>query len=353
MVDLAVVTSSRADYGLLKPLLELIPKDKLTLIVTGSHLCYEHGYTVKEITHPHEKIEILLSSDTSEAIVKSMGLAQIGVAEIFSRTKPDCLIALGDRFEVFAICSAAHVFNIPIIHIHGGEVTAGAYDDAFRHSITKMSQLHFVAAEPYRDRVIQLGEHPDTVFNVGALGCDGLTKRVDYENNKSCVLIDHPETLGNDNLPNYLNLYNFLTFNLKLYVKVINSGLDKGSHKNKNKEATNSYPREAYLNMLKQSDFIIGNSSSSIIEAPALGVPTILVGDRQQGRLLADSIVQCDLNKTSIEIAIDTVYSDEFQTLMKEDYYTPYKGGNVAEKILSTIYDRFLDIDMKKGFYDL
>jgi len=350
MVRIAVVTSSRADYGLLKPLLELIPKESLNLIVTGSHLCYEHGYTVKEIEYPHETIEILLSSDTPEAIAKSMGLAQIGVAGVFSTTKPHCLIALGDRFEVFAICSAAHVFNIPIIHIHGGEVTAGAYDDAFRHSITKMSQLHFAATEGYRNRIIQLGEDPDTVFNVGALGCDGLTRRVGYENNKSCVLIQHPETLGDDN---HLDLYNFLTFKLKLYVKVINSGLDKGSHKTKNKEATSSYPREAYLEMLKKSDFIIGNSSSSVIEAPALGVPTILIGDRQKGRSLADSILQCDLNEDSIEGTVKTIYSDKFQTCMKAGLYTPYKGGNVAEKILSTIIDRLPDINMKKGFHDL
>jgi len=350
MVRIAVATSSRADYGLLKPLLELIPKESLNLIVTGSHLCYEHGYTVKEIECPHETIEILLSSDTPEAIAKSMGLAQIGVAEVFSRTKPHCLIALGDRFEVFAICSAAHIFNIPIIHIHGGEVTAGAYDDAFRHSITKMSQLHFVAAEPYRDRVIQLGEHPDTVFNVGALGCDGLTRRVGYENNKSCVLIQHPETLGDYN---HLDLYSFLTFELKLYVKVINSGLDKGSHKNKNKEASSSYPREAYLNMLKQSDFIIGNSSSSVIEAPALGVPTILLGDRQLGRELADSIIIADTTPDSIRESVEELYSEDFQDEINNPYNTPYLGGNVAWKILSTILNKLPDINMKKGFHDL
>ena len=352
MVKVAVATSSRADYGLLKPLLDEIARTDLdlNLIVTGSHLCREFGYTVQEIEYPHERIEISLSSDTPEAISKSMALAQIGVSEIFNRIDPDCLIVLGDRFEIFAICSVAHIFNIPIIHIHGGEVTSGAYDDAFRHSITKMSHLHFVAAEPYRERVIQLGEHPDTVYNVGALGCDGLSKRLEFKNNQSCVMLYSPETLNSGYT---FDLYYFLTHSLKLYVKVINSGIDKGCKKYRKEGATSSYPREAYLDMLKKSDFIIGNSSSSVIEAPALGVPSILIGDRQKGRLLASSIIEADCTENSIYNAINELYSNEFQEMMDTYYHTPYKGGDVARKILDAISRQFKYIDMKKGFYDI
>lgn len=357
---ISIVTGSRADYGLLSPLITECEKHfDVQLIVTGGHLSHEFGHTLDCIEHEiAERVECVLSSDTAIGISKGLGLAVISFSEVFERIKPDMLVVLGDRWEILACSIAAHMANIPISHIHGGEVTKGAYDDAFRHSITKMSQLHFVAAEPYRKRVIQLGENPDTVFNVGALGCDGLFKReYDLKISKSIMICIHPETADIRSSKIYEKLrpalpeaeYIVIMSNPDVGYSVFEREIKDGPIQTIYK----SMPRDHFLMFLEVSDVMIGNSSAGIIEAPALGVPTINVGDRQKGRLMADSIIQAEPTKESIQAAFDKLYSKEFQDMMKTDYYCPYQGGQVAEKIVEIIKDRIGQINMKKGFYDI
>ncbi len=369
-MKIALITGSRAEWGLLKPLAQKLHNTLIRnfhLVVTGSHLSPQFGMTVNEIPAEWitDKVECILASDTPVAISKAMGLAVISFGETYERLEPDLVVVLGDRFEILAAVIAAHISRIPVCHIHGGEVTAGAYDDAFRHSITKMSQLHFVAAEPYKIRLMQLGEHPDNVFNVGALGCDGLEKRDEKKARKNLILVClHEETID------------VSLFGWKLYADIapflkkmisgsnyraiyIHAGADVGTmvfgtrDKEKGCDHFESLPRTVFLDFLRKSVCIIGNSSSGIIEAPALGVPTINIGDRQKGRPMADSIIQAEPTKESIQAAFDKLYSQKFQDLMKTDYYQPYKGENVAEKIVAIIRERLPNINMKKGFYDL
>lgn len=361
---LGILTGSRAEYGLLEPLIQLFQIDEetdLQLYVTGSHLSPEFGYTADQIKFPiTEKIECLLSSDTPVGVSKAMGLAIMGFAEAFERHRPEIIVLLGDRFEMVAGALAAHVARIPIAHIHGGEITAGVYDDAFRHSITKMGQLHFVAAEPYRKRVIQLGENPRTVFNVGALGCDGLEKRYNYKSTNIIIIALWNETFENEfNLEEIRDSIGKAIEEHHIRFCRIKPGADVGNsnmlHQITDKEENDYFielSRGQYIDLLSKADCIFGNSSSGIIEAPALGVPTINIGNRQKGRLMADSIINCDPTKPSIEAAFDILYSDKFQAFMKTDYETPYKGVNVAVKIRDIIKRGFSSIEMKKGFYD-
>ena len=369
MLKICIITGSRAEWGLLKPLAEKIHIDPdiiLQLIVTGSHLSPQFGMTANKIPADwiSDKVECILASDTPVAISKSIGLAVISFGEVYERLKPDLVIILGDRFEILASVIAAHISGIPIAHLHGGEVTEGAYDNAMRMAITHMSQLHFVAAELYRDRVIQLGEHPDTVFNVGALGCDGLDKRKDRNKSYKIIIAFYPSTLDKNSIEQFQNLYSVLdSLAIDLYfVKsnmdrislqingMINSAVHESFHQIR---AYDLLKRNDFLELLLDSDAIVGNSSAGIIEAPALGVPTINIGDRQKGRLMADSIIQAEPTKESIQAAFDKLYSKEFQDLMKTDYCMPYKGENVAEKMLAIIREQLPNIKMKKGFYDL
>ncbi len=341
--NLAVVTGSRAEWGLLQPLAKRIHDDpdlNLQLLVTGSHLSHEFGYTVDQINLPiSAKVEIVLSSNTSVGISKSLGLAMISFSEVYDRLKPDLLICLGDRYETFAAVSAAHIARIPIAHIHGGELTAGSLDDAFRHSITKMSHLHFPATEEYQQRIIQLGEWPGMVFNVGALGCDGLVKRAKSPNLKQILLAYYGDDIS-DLLPEFANI-------IEIYgshdVHYINGGY-----------YSLNLSRDAFLDILVDSDAIVGNSSAGIIEAPALGVPTINIGSRQKGRIMADSIIHAEPTKKSIQVAFDKLYSPGFQARIQRTYYTPYKGQNVAAKILEIIKVKLQEgIKVEKEFYDL
>lgn len=357
-----LVTGSRADWGLLQPLAKLMHKDKgidLQLIVTGSHLSHEFGYTKNDIDLPiSEEIECVLSSDTAVGISKAFGLAVISFGEAYKRLNPDAVLVLGDRWEILACAVAAHIAKIPIIHVHGGEVTEGAYDDAFRHSITKMSQLHFAAADDYRNRIIQIGENPDSVFNVGSLGCDGLSKRRGHTENFA-LFVCHPETLVPEPLvDDLLDITNILH-----YICILPNN-DVGQYEiykryyrtwfapTQDVELRPHIERSEFIDLLGRCKLILGNSSCGIIEAPALGVPTINIGDRQKGRLMADSIIQAEPTKESIRKAFDRLYSKEFQDLMKSDYRIYYKGGNVAEKILEIIKQK-MPLEIKKGFYDL
>jgi len=332
---IVVITGSRAEYGLLKPLIEIL---KPSLWVTGSHLSPEFGETWRQIDYPiAEKIECVLSSYTPLGVTISLGLATQLIGVALARHRPDLVVVLGDRYEIFAAVSAAHVAGIPVAHIHGGEVTEGSYDDAFRHSITKMSHLHFTAAEEYRQRVIQMGEQPDTVFNVGTLGCDGLEKRAHRPPRKPghYILAHYGEGASDYEFPEG-----------SWVIRVF------GSHDVSCTGGHGSMPREDFLRELKGADAIIGNSSSGIIEAPALGVPTINVGDRQKGRLMATSIIHCE-SPRALPLAMDNLYSDFFQGIMASDYYMPYQGGNVAQKIADVILERVDKIEVRKPFWEV
>lgn len=385
MKKLAIITGTRAEYGLLYPLIKKISMDTnldLQLIVTGMHLSPEFGLTIDTIEEDgfkiSDKIEILLSSDTPIGISKSMGLAMISFSESFARLRPDMIVILGDRFEMLAAATVASVTKIPIAHLHGGETTEGAFDEAFRHSITKMSWLHFTSTEAYRQRVIQLGENPKRVFNVGAIGIENikelsLLKKSDLEKNlgipiKSPLLLVtfHPVTLENQTSPmqfqallNVLDNHRngtiiFTKANADTDGRVINKMIDQYVEKNpSNTIAFTSMGQIRYLSAMKVADAVIGNSSSGIIEAPSFHIPTVNIGDRQKGRIQADSILNCEPNKESIQTALDKALSTTFKkTLLNMS--NPYGTGDVSDKTIAVIKEALgTNISLKKRFYDL
>lgn len=385
MKKICVITGTRADYGLLRPLIKRIKEDKeleLQLIATGMHLSPEFGLTYREIEKDgfkiDEKIEMLLSSDTGVGISKSMGLAMIGFAEVLNRLKPDMVIVLGDRYEIFAASSSAMISKIPIAHIQGGETTEGAFDEAFRHSITKMSYLHFTSTERYRKRVIQLGEHPNRVFNVGAIGIesikdlkllskDELEKSIDFKlYGKTALVTFHPVTLEkNTSKGQFQQLLNVLDKfkNLKVIFtkansdtdgRVINMMIDDYIRNNQNKSiGFTSMGQLRYLSSMQYVDLVIGNSSSGIIEAPSFNIPTINIGDRQKGRIQADTIINVNPIEDEIYEAIEIGLSMEFKEKIKWSK-NPYGEGKVAEKILHIVKESLNDnLILKKTFYDL
>lgn len=384
MKKVCVITGTRAEYGLLRPLIKKINEDRemlLQVIATGMHLSSEFGMTYKEIENDgfkiDEKIEILLSSDSFVGVSKSMGLAMISFAECFARLQPDMIVILGDRYEIFSAVSAAYVANIPIAHLHGGETTEGAIDEAFRHSITKMSQLHFTSTEEYRRRVIQLGENPLRVFNVGAIGIENiktlnllskeeLESSINFKLDKKIALVTfHPVTLENNTSENqFRNLVEVLEESKDLKViftkansdadgKIINKMIDEYVDKNSEKSiAFTSMGQLKYLSAMKYVDVVVGNSSSGIIEASSFGVPTVNIGDRQKGRIQAESIINCEPIKEKIYQALIHVLTLEFREKIK-DIKNPYGNGEVSWKILTKIKESLnTKIELKKTFYD-
>lgn len=386
MKKVCVITGTRAEYGLLKPLMDRIKEDKeldLQVIATGMHLSPEFGLTYKEIENDgfiiDEKIEILLSSDTSVAIGKSMGLAMISFSESLNRLKPDLIIVLGDRYEIFSAVSAAMVSRIPVAHLHGGESTEGAIDEAIRHSITKMSYLHFTSTEEYRKRVIQLGENPERVFNVGAIGMENiknikllsreeLEKYINFELNKKYAMVTfHPVTLENKtSQEQFINILNaldkfedlkviFTKANADTDGKIINQMIDSYVNQNPNKAiAFTSMGQLRYLSAVKHSEMVIGNSSSGIIEAPAFKIPTINIGDRQKGRIQADTVLNCNADENEIVNAIIMALDKNFKKKLKSIKH-PYGDGEVSAKIIDVIKYHLLSnkINIMKHFYDL
>lgn len=386
MKKVCIVTGTRAEYGLLKPLIQKISRDgnlELQLVVTGMHLSPEFGLTYKEIEKDgyiiNEKVEGLLSSDTPIGITKSMGLTIISFAECYDRLKPDLLVVLGDRYEIFSAVSAALVARIAVAHIHGGEITEGLIDESFRHSITKMSYIHFTSNEEYRKRVIQLGEDPNRVYNVGAIGIENikdmeLLTREDLQNSinfklgvRTALVTFHPVTLENStskekfgNLLEALDQFDnlkviFTKANSDTDGRVINTMIDEYVAKNKNNcIAFTSMGQLKYLSAMKYSDVVIGNSSSGIIEAPSFYIPTINIGDRQKGRLQAESIVNCKPITRDICEAMKMVLSESFNKKIAE-IKNPYGEGNVSNKIIDIIKKHLMldSINIKKTFYDL
>jgi len=380
---ICVVTGTRAEYGLLYWLMKEIQKDanlKLQLIVTGMHLSPEFGLTYKEIQkdfHIDKKVQMLLSSDTSISINKSMGLAQIGFADVYDELKPDIVVVLGDRYEIFSAVSSAMIARIPIAHLHGGETTEGAFDEAIRHSITKMSHLHFTATDEYKNRVIQLGEYPDRVFNVGGMGIENIKrlklltkeafeKSIDFKLNKKNILVTfHPVTLENstakEQFQNILDVINELIDTNIIFTKansdtdgrVINSMIDEYVSQHKYKSvAFTSLGQLRYLSALQYVDVMVGNSSSGLIEAPSFKIGTINIGDRQKGRIMADSVICVNNSYDNIKNGFAKLYSKKFQKKLR-DVCNPYNNGKASKKIVTILKSIELKDIIKKSFFDL
>lgn len=384
MKKICFITGTRAEYGLLTPLIQAIKADsafELQILATGMHLSPEFGQTYSEITKDgfeiSEKVEMLLSSDTDIGITKSTGLGMIGFADALNRLKPDIVVVLGDRFETFAAVTAAYLAKIPIAHLHGGEVTEGATDEGLRHAITKMAYWHFTSTEVYRKRVIQLGENPDRVYNVGAIGIDNirsflpldkiwLGENLKFEINSPFLLITyHPVTLENNSAEQQFNeLLKALTFfprirfiftkpNADANGRIIINLIDEFVKNNPEKAvAFVSLGQKRYLSLMHYTKAVVGNSSSGIIEAPALGIPTVNIGDRQKGRVKAQNTIDAEPNFESIFRAITLSLTEEFISNCK-NIMNPYGSGQVTPKILSILSKIKIPQNLKKPFFDL
>ena len=378
-----VITGTRAEYGLLKFLIKDISKDKsidLKLIATGAHLSNSYGLTYKEIVadgvNINSKIDTLLGSDTEVGISKSIGLGISLFADEYKKNPPNLIIVLGDRYEIFAAVIAALITRIPVAHIHGGELTKGAVDEAMRHSITKMSHLHFVANTEYKNRVIQLGEHPRNVYNIGGMGVDCIerTKLIDKKTlesdlglkflKKSLLVTFHSVTLDHDTaLMHSKELLKALSEmeDTTLIFTYANADTDGSKiisalkifvKENKNAFLFDSLGQTRYLSCLKQVDGVIGNSSSGLTEAPSFRIGTINIGDRQGGRLKAKSVIDCDPKYLDIKKAIVKLYSSSFQRILKS-VKNPYGQPGAAKKLLEIIKKVNLEGLIKKSFFDL
>lgn len=383
MRKICVVTSTRAEYGLLYWLLKEIKADstlELQLIVTGMHLSPEFGLTYKEIEKDFKidkKIEILGSSHSKLDICTEVAKVYEKFAPAFSELKPDILVLLGDRYEIFGVAGVASIMQIPIAHIHGGETTQGAFDEAFRHSITKMSHIHFAATREYANRIIQLGEEPSKVFNVGGPGIENIKKlnllnkdefekSINFKFAKKNILITfHPVTLENSSAKEQFSEllkaideledtnFIFTKANSDIDGDVINKMIDEYISKNPQKAvAFASLGQLRYLSAIKFVDIVLGNSSSGISEVPSFKKATINIGDRQKGRARASSVIDVRPVKEEILAAIKKAYSKEFEQILK-NAINPYDGGNPSKKMVKILKEVELDSILKKKFYDI
>jgi GDP/UDP-N,N'-diacetylbacillosamine 2-epimerase (hydrolysing) len=379
---ICVVTGTRADYGCLRWVMDGIRKTsglELQIIATGMHLSPEFGLTYREIEQDgfviDSKIEMLLSSDTPPALAKSMGLGLIGFGEALQRLRPDLLLVLGDRFEIFSAAAAATVARIPIGHAHGGETTEGAFDEALRHSITKMSHLHFVAAEEYRQRVIQLGEDPGRVFLVGGLGVDKIKKldllgrdaleaALGFKLGERNLLITfHPVTLENSTsaeqmkelfcaLETIKDAHLIFTMpNADTGGRVLIAMIEQFVANRPTARAYTSLGELRYLSCIRHVDGVVGNSSSGLTEAPSFGKGTVNIGDRQRGRLKAASVIDCIPDREAIGAALNKLFSPAFRATLTA-VRNPYGEGGASEKIVRLLKDYPLDFILKKSFHD-
>ena len=380
---ICVVTATRAEYGLLHSLLRLLSDDpgvSLQLVVTGTHLSPAHGSTVTTIEKDGfeiaERISMLLQDDSALGVTKSLGLAVLGFAEAFARLRPDLLVLLGDRYEVLGAAQAAMVARIPIAHLHGGEATEGLIDEAIRHAVTKMSHLHFVAADVFRQRVIQLGESPTRVWTVGATGLDNIAQlplldRAALEADlgitlasPSALVTYHPVTLHDDDPA--VAMRQLLAVLDRTVGSIILTGVnaDTGSSAIRREAEHFAAARPGrvlladslgalrYLSAMKQVDLVIGNSSSGLLEAPALGTPTIDIGERQQGRPRAPSVIHSPSDPASIEAAIRHGLSVQHKA-MSQRKETPYGTPGAAQRIAAVLKTHPLDRLLVKRFHDL
>lgn len=381
---IAVLTATRAEYGLLKPIIKCLLESEVfdvKILVTGAHLSGNQGFTVQEIENDgfsiDKKIDILLQGDSSACVSKSMGLAMIGFSDYFEGSQLDYLMVLGDRYETLAVCCVAMNARIPIIHLYGGEVTEGAVDEAIRHSITKMSLYHFTSTEEYRRRVIQLGESPERVFNVGAVGVENvlnepkldreeLSNMLNFKLDKPYGIVTfHPVTLEGDCERQCKNLleaishfkdYQFIITgaNADCGGEIINKALQEYADNHENVYFTYSLGMKKYLSALNNAAFVLGNSSSGIIEAPSFEIPTINIGNRQKGRMQAESVINCGTEAEEIIAAIQKAMSQDFRDGIK-NVKNPYGNGKTSEKLVSILEELVTnqEIDLQKKFYDL
>lgn len=379
-----VVTGSRAEYGLLYWLLRGIqaePSLQLQLVVTGMHLSPEFGMTVNQIEADgfvaDAQVDMKLAGDTPKALTRSIGLGLIGFADTFESLQPDIVVVLGDRYEIFAAAQAAMVARIPIAHIHGGELTEGLIDDAIRHAITKMAHLHFVSAEEYRKRVIQLGEAADRVWNIGAPGldairkltlldCAALSKELEFDVTQPFLLVTyHPVTLAADGDDSGAEaLFGALETFTDHAVVITGVNADTGHDGIRKRIAAfvAAHPDRAlartslgqlrYLSAMAHADVVVGNSSSGLIEAPALKVPTVNIGERQRGRLRAASVIDADTTRAAVVAAINYALSPEFRSKSKAAA-SIFGDGTASEKMVRILRDHPLQGILMKRFQDM
>ena len=383
MKKICIITGNRAEYGLMSRVMQFIKEDadlQLQIIATNMHLSVEYGETYKEIEADgfviDKKVPILSSSDTANATAKSVGTGVIGFADAYEDLQPNMIMVLGDRYEILAAVSTALFYKIPVVHLHGGEITEGAYDDAIRHAITKMSHLHFTSTEEYRKRVIQMGENPETVYYVGALGCDNirqislmdkeeLEKSLDFVLDRNTILVTfHPVTMEtNTAQAQFKELLSAIdTFNdLRVIFTMPNSDTDGRIIMELIKEYVAKNPEKAiwftslgmkrYLSVLQYIGAVVGNSSSGIIEVPSFHIPTLNIGDRQKGRIAAASVLHClpvenDI-KEKLAIIIKSGYIEDLKGVIN-----PYNKPNTAQEIVRIIKEN-ADISATKKFYDI
>lgn len=381
-MKVCIATGTRAEYGLLKPLMNELIKDEafeLQVLVTGAHLSPEFGLTYRLIEADGVKIdfkvEMLLSSDTSEGIVKSMGLGMIGFADALNVLRPDLLIILGDRYEMLSLASTALIYKVPIAHLHGGELTEGAYDDSIRHAITKMSHLHFTSTESYRERVIQLGEDPNSVYNVGAIGLDNISSLPlltldELEQNLGIkfrtfnyLITFHPETLSDCSVEDQFralldvlkqqeeSFFIFTKANADSDGRMINQMIDNFVSNHSHSRAFVSMGQLRYLSAMRIATAVVGNSSSGIIEAASFGVPTINIGDRQKGRIQPENVINIVANREEISDAFSKVERIQMSGGLK-DIFNPYGEGKTARLIVEKIKTSNLKKLINKTFYN-
>lgn len=385
MRKICVFTGTRADYGIMSRLVHLIDKDpdlQLQIIATNMHLSPEFGMTYKEIENDgfkiDKKVEMMLSSDTATGTVKSMGLALIGFADALEDLKPDLAVILGDRYEMLAAAEACLINKVPIAHIAGGAISEGAYDDAIRHSITKMSHLHFTETDEYRKRVIQLGEHPDRVWSTGALGVNNirneqimplseLESSLDFHLGEKFLLITfHPVTMENataaEQCENLLTALREVNREYQLLFTLPNSDTDGRviiqkikDYVSKNSDrafAITSLGKRRYYSALKYTTAVIGNSSSGLVEAPSFHIPTLNIGNRQQGRTRGESVIDVVATYEGIREGLNKALSTDFMNRAKKSN-NPYEKENTLLAIFNTIKTYPLEGLIKKHFYDL
>lgn len=385
--DVMIVTTGRADYGPLYPLIQQICKSdcfKLRLVATGTHLSPLHGKTVQliendgiEVAH---KVEMTMKGDTEDAICASVSTGLFGFSKLFEDQPPDLIVVLGDRYELWSICMAAVIHRIPIVHIHGGESTFGLIDDAIRHSITKMSAIHFASIDLYAKRILQMGEDPKRVFVVGAIGLDNIrmipmmTREelseftgVNFDKNVA-LMTYHPVTLdsyasGEKQIKEVLSALS--KKDLLVLMTMPNSDTSGNTIYQKMKECANQYPekfklvkdlgQKGYLSAMKYAKLMIGNSSSGIIESASFRRPVVNIGDRQTGRFKPSNVIDCTCTEEAISDAIDEALSDEFNlSILKLE--NPYGNGNTSSRIVKALESmQFKDKSqyIKKSFHDL
>jgi GDP/UDP-N,N'-diacetylbacillosamine 2-epimerase (hydrolysing) len=383
MKKVCVVTGTRAEYGLLRWVMEGIEKSpslNLQLVVTGMHLSPEFGLTIDEIkSHGFvvdRCVEMLVSSDTPTGITKSIGLGLTGFADVIADLEPDLVMILGDRYEILAAAISAMIARVPLAHLHGGEATEGSIDEAIRHSITKMSHIHFVATDEYRNRVMQLGEQPNNIYQVGGLGIDNISNlelldRKTLEESlgfhfkeRNLLITFHPVTLESNSsqfqmaellaaLDDLEDTYLIFTMpNSDTDGRILFQQIEKFVSEHNNASVFTSLGQLKYLSCMAQVDAVIGNSSSGLTETPSFKKATINIGDRQRGRMKAASVIDSLPERSAIVNALEEIYFDEFQKKLKS-VVNPYGEGGASKLIIEILESANLEDIVKKSFYDI